>query len=229
MLAKQAQEEEARGVGCEMFVFVFVRTFILLVWQEIVEPSGDVRDLKQRQFIDSLRLERLEPANGLVHSVWESKLQNLAGLLGARVPDQLQEARIVIELETAPDTDHCVHGAPLVVGKVLCFFFDASSTVPSAADYTSLGAFVVQNPLPHQWRLCCRCQRTPWEATAVSFEKLMVLKKKSERMACWADLSLQFQMPLPLYPATTVRYVSVVSCHRNWIHGVFTRDKRCAA
>jgi len=112
--------------------------------------SGDAAVLRNKRYIEGLRLDCLPPESELVHSTWESELMNMAQLLAVDIPVALQQARVLVELRTAPNSALCEHGAPLISGQVLCSLFDASLN-PTPAAYMELQNFLVANPFPQGW------------------------------------------------------------------------------
>jgi hypothetical protein len=70
--------------------------------------------LRNKRYIEGLHLDCLPPESELVHSTWESELMNMAQLLAVDIPVALQQARVLVELRTAPNSALCEHGAPLL-------------------------------------------------------------------------------------------------------------------
>ena len=172
---------------------------------EIFVKSGDAAVLRNKRSIEELRLDLLQPDSELVHSTWASELRSMAQLLAVHIPPALQEARVLVELRTAHNSGLCEHGGPLISGQVLCSLFDARLN-PMPAAYMDLQNFLADNPLPQGWRLCSVCRTRTWSAKGVTPAALHSVKEQSARMDCWARLSTEFHVSMPLVAVSNLNH-----------------------
>ena len=132
----------------------------------------------------------------------------MAQLLAVHIPPALQEARVLVELRTAHNSGLCEHGGPLISGQVLCSLFDAGLN-PTPAAYMDLQNFLADNPLPQGWRLCSVCKTRTWSAKGVTPAALHSVKEQSARMDCWARLSTEFHVSMPLVAVSNLNHRQV--------------------
>ena len=178
---------------------------------DIAERSGDVTALLQKRFLETLKVDSLDPAGVLMHSTWESQLIDIHEVLGVpstSIPTTLQSAWVVMELHTVPASKHCEHNRPLVTGQILCSLFDSASTL-LPTEIMRLTHFLDEHPLPQSWKLCSVCKEQPWSARAVNPEALEERMNNSVHMHRWAALSTEFQVEIPLVPVSLLPYKQV--------------------
>ena len=178
---------------------------------DIAERSGDVTALLQKRFLETLKVDSLDPAGVLMHSTWESQLIDIHEVLGVpstSIPTTLQRAWVVMELHTVPASKHCEHNRPLVTGQILCSLFDSASTL-LPTEIMRLTHFLDEHPLPQSWKLCSVCKEQPWSARAVNSEALEERMNSSVHMHRWAALSTEFQVEIPLVPVSLLPYQQV--------------------
>ena len=130
-----------------------------------------------------MRLHQLMPLTTLTHTLWRSGLGDFCAFYGLDVPEELQEAELLLELEPDLREACCQHQVIMITARVLlCYFVGDAATIGSPSRYMRLQEFAESSmPQPLNWRLCANCQQATWCGTGVDSEmKLKAVERRTQ-------------------------------------------------
>ena len=175
---------------------------------EVLCRSGDTQASRRNTMVRYMRLHQLMPLTTLTHTLLRSGLGDFCAFYGLDVPEELQEAELLLELETW--SSRGLLPAPGIVNTarmLLCYFVGDAAAVGSPSRYGRLQEFVESSmPQPLKWRFCANCQQATWCGTGVYPETKLKAVERRSQIDQWVRLSVKFQAHLPLEPGSSLSY-----------------------